>query len=133
MTNIVALDVGTKRIGVASASLSIKIAIPLTTILVDGGEVEAIKKIVADESAETIVVGYPRNQAGEATDQTGLVEVFARQLHGIASIVFQDESLTSVMAEDRLKSSGKPYEKGDIDMHAATIILQDYLEQNYAS
>ena len=46
-------------------------------------------------------------------------------------IVFQDESLTSVMAEQRLKSYGRPYAKGDIDAQAATIILQDYLEQNY--
>ena len=49
------------------------------------------------------------------------------------NIVFQDESLTSVMAEDRLKASGKPYEKGDIDAMAATIILQDYLEIHYAA
>lgn len=133
MTNIVALDVGTKRIGVATASSSIKIAIPMTTIIVDGGEIDAIQKIIKDESAETLVVGYPRNQSGDATDQTGLVEAFAQKLRSMAHIVFQDESLTSVMAEDRLKSSGKPYEKGDIDMHAATIILQDYLEQNYAS
>lgn len=133
MVNLIALDVGTKRIGVASASSSIKIAIPLTTLIVDGGEIDAIKKIVADESAETIVVGYPRNQSGEATAQTGIAEAFADKLRDVAEIVFQDESLTSVMAEDRLKASGKPYEKGDIDMQAATIILQDYLEMHYAA
>lgn len=130
---MIALDVGTKRIGVASASSDIRIAIPVTTVEVDGNEVEAIKKLITDESAEKVIVGYPRNQAGDATEQTALVEAFAKRLDGISEIVFQDESLTSVMAEDRLKSGGKPYEKGDIDMHAAAIILQDYLEQNHAA
>lgn len=133
MANLIALDVGTKRIGVASASSTIKIAIPLTTVDVDGSEIDAIKKIVADESVEMIVVGYPRNQSGEATEQTGVVEVFTKQLDGIVPIVFQDESLTSVMAEDRLKAAGKPYEKADIDKNAAAIILQDYLERHHAA
>lgn len=133
MTNFLALDVGTKRIGVASASTAIKIAIPLATIEVDGTELDTIKKLVADESVDTIVVGYPRNQAGEATAQTGYAEAFAANLKDLAPVVFQDESLTSVMAEDRLKARGKPYQKGDIDALAATIILQDYLEQHHAA
>lgn len=133
MANLIALDVGTKRIGVASASSDIKIAVPVTTIDVDGSEIEAIKKLIANESAETVVVGYPRNQSGDTTEQTAIVESFAKQLEGSFDIVYQDESLTSVMAENRLITGGKPYEKGDIDMHAAVIILQDYLEQHYAA
>ena len=133
MANLLALDVGTKRIGVASASTTVLIAVPLTTIEVDGTEMDAIGKLVAAESVDTIVVGYPRNQAGDATAQTGYAEAFAAKLKDLAPVVFQDESLTSVMAEDRLKASGKPYEKGDIDAVAATIILQDYLEQHHAA
>lgn len=133
MANLLALDVGTKRIGVASASTTVLIAVPLTTIEVDGTEMETISKLVAAESVDTIVVGYPRNQAGDATAQTGYAEAFAAKLKDLAPVVFQDESLTSVMAEDRLKASGKPYEKGDIDAVAATIILQDYLEQHHAA
>jgi uncharacterized YceG family protein len=45
-----------------------------------------------------------------------------------AKIRFQDESLTSVEAEERLKARKKHYEKGEIDAEAATIILQDFLE-----
>ena len=41
---------------------------------------------------------------------------------------FQDESLTSVMAETRLSADRKPYTKADIDAQAAVMILQDYLE-----
>ena len=55
------------------------------------------------------------------------------QLKGAADIVYQDESLTSVMAEEKLKSSGKPYEKADIDALAAALILQDYLETHHAA
>lgn len=130
--NIVCLDVGEKRIGVAIADTAIRIAIPLETVEVDGHEIESITKIVASEGAESIVVGYPRNQSGEATAQTRYVEQFSYKLKGMANeIVFQDESLTSVLAEERLKSYKKPYQKGDIDASAAAIILQDYLEENH--
>ena len=128
---LLALDVGEKRIGVAIGDTGVKIAMPFDTIEVDGHELERIARIVVDEKIHTIVVGYPRNQSGEATPQTTYVEAFARQLTDMAeSVVFQDESLTSVLAEQRLKSYGKPYVKGDIDAQAATLILQDYLEQH---
>ena len=133
MASIVALDVGTKRIGVAVADTTVPVAVPLPTIEVDGAEIAAIKRIIEDKSAETVVVGYPRNQAGEATDQTAISESVGREVAAFTQVVYQDESLTSIMAEDRLKASGKPYVKGDIDAVAATIILQDYLEQNYAA
>lgn len=130
---LVALDVGEKRIGVAVADTSIRIAVPFTTLDVDGTELKEIALIVVKEAAETIVVGYPRNQSGEPTAQTKYAETFAQQLKDIAKVEFQDESLTSVLAEQRLASHGKPYTKADIDAQAATIILQDYLEIHYAS
>jgi len=127
--NIVCLDIGEKRIGVAVADMSIRIAVPFETIDVDSNEIEAIAKIVIAERAETIVIGYPRNQSGEATAQTRYVEEFAKKLHDIApNIIFQDESLTSVMAEEQLAAHGRPYSKADIDAQAAAIILTDYLE-----
>ena len=127
----VALDVGEKRIGVAVGDSGVRIAVPSVTIETNGEELEQIAKIILDEKADAVIVGYPRNQSGEATAQTAYVEAFAKQLTDIApSIVFQDESLTSVMAEQRLQSYKKPYTKGDIDALAAAIILQDYLEQN---
>lgn len=125
---LLALDVGEKRIGVALAQNGIGIAIPYDTIEADGNEIVRIAEIVADNNVDTIVVGYPRNQAGEATRQSEYVESFAKKLEDIATIAYQDESLTSVMAEERLKASKKPYQKGDIDALAASIILQDYLE-----
>ena len=129
---LVGLDVGEKRIGVSVADLGVRIAIPLETILVDGTEVEAIAKVIASEGAELLVVGYPRNQAGEPTTQTDYVEKFAAQLESFVSkMVYQDESLTSVIAEQRLRARGGSYQKSDIDAQAAVIILQDYLESHY--
>jgi putative Holliday junction resolvase len=127
----VSLDVGEKRIGVAVGDSGVRIAVPFDTIEADGSEIERIKNVVIDEKADVVVVGYPRNQSGEATAQTAYVESFAKRLGDIApAIAFQDESLTSVMAEQRLQSYKKPYSKGDIDALAAAIILQDYMEQN---
>lgn len=126
-----ALDVGEKRIGVALADGAVKIAVPHETIVVDGGEMERITALLREESIDTLVVGYPRNQSGEATHQTAYVERFAEQLksRGVP-IVFQDESVTSVQAESILRTRQKTYEKGDIDMLAASLILQDYLEEH---
>ncbi len=127
---IIALDVGEKRIGVAQADPSIGIAVPYDVVDVDGHEVESILSIVTTAGASTIVVGYPRNQSGEPTAQTAFVEAFAAKLQDIdAEIVYQDESLTSVLAEQQLSTRKKAYAKADIDMVAASLILDDYLER----
>jgi len=127
---LVGLDVGEKRIGVSVADLSVRIAVPFATVEVDGNEIQSIAEIVIKEQADTIVVGYPRNQQGEATAQTEYVEKFTERLTYLdKKIVFQDESLTSVLAEQQLISHKRPYSKGDIDSQAAAIILQDYVEQ----
>ena len=119
---LMALDVGTKRIGIAVADSAIKIAIPLITIDNDETQESAIKQIIqliSKEEIDILVVGLPRKE---------FVEHFK---YAVDKISFQDESLTSIQAENRLKSYGKPYSKGDIDMNAASIILQDYLEENF--
>ena len=129
--SIVALDIGERRIGVARGDTMVRIAVPLTTVLVDGTELAQIERIIAVEQASTLVVGYPRNQSGETTAQTAYVETVAEQFRAIMPhLVFQDESLTSVVAEQRLKARGRAYQKADIDAEAAAVILQDYLEQN---
>jgi putative transcription antitermination factor YqgF len=118
----IALDVGEKRIGVARGDSSIRIA-------VDGTELAQITHLVEREHAAAVIVGYPRNQSGMATAQTAYVERFAEQLVSLVpEIIFQDESLTSVLAEQQLRAHGKSYTRGDIDALAAAIILQDYLE-----
>lgn len=129
--SFICLDVGEKRIGVALADSAVRIAIPYTTLEVDGEEIQAIAKLFVQEDAAAIVVGYPRNQQGEATAQTEYVMEFAEQLKEFAKVIFQDESLTSVEAERRLGKRRGGYTKGDIDAEAAAIILQDYIEEVY--
>ena len=127
-----ALDVGERRIGVAIADPSVRIAVAYDTIEVDGSELEQITQLIMSERVGVVVVGYPRNQSGEPTAQTAYVERFATQLTDIAPrLAFQDESLTSVQAEEYLRAQGKPYSKGAIDAVAASIILQDYMETHY--
>lgn len=135
MTNtvkLIGLDVGEKRIGVAIGDSGVRLATPYKTIEVTGNEISEILTIIQDQAADVLVVGYPRNQSGEPTAQTHFVEAFAAKLENLASkIVFQDESLTSVLAEQQLMSHNRPYSKADIDAQAAAIILQDYLEVTY--
>ena len=131
--SLLALDVGEARIGVALGDTAVKIAVPFGAIEVDGTEITQIAQLTVREGTDVIVVGYPRNQSGEATAQTAYVKQFASQLTDLANdIVFQDESLTSVMAEQRLKARGGQYSRGDIDAEAAVIILQDYIEEYYS-
>lgn len=126
--SFLAIDFGEKRIGVARADSEVKLAFPLIAIDVDGTELEKLKQLIEVEDVYELIVGYPRNQSGEPTKQTELVEEFVSKLDINVPIKFQDESVTSILAEDRLKSTGKSYSKSDIDMMAASIILQDYLE-----
>lgn len=131
---IIALDVGDRRIGVAHADTSTRIAVAYTTVEVDGLEFERLREIIAELEPAIMVVGFPRNQSGSPTKQTEKTKAFAKQLERFdIEIVFQDESLTSVLAEKYLKSLNKPYSKSDIDSHAAAIILGDYLEINFGA
>lgn len=130
---LLALDVGERRVGLALGDTQVRIAVPFGYLERSDEIIQQITEIMLQHKVRTLVVGYPRNQSGEATKQTELVEAFAQELAEIdieADLVFQDESLTSVEAERRL---GRVTDKGQIDAEAASIILQDYLEQNYAN
>ncbi len=129
MSNIIALDIGKTRIGVAKAHTVARFPSPYTTLINDATVIEAIRAILQAESVETIVVGLPRSLSGNETDQTVYTRDFARQLEEYATIVFQDEALTSKKAQAELELRRKPYTKGDIDALAATYILEDYLTQ----
>lgn len=124
------LDVGERRIGVAVGDSQLRAAWALTTVIIDGTERDKLHALLNDQQATNIVVGRPRNQSGEPTNQTKLTEDFVHKVLEPLKlpIYWQDESVTSVMAEERLRATGKPYKKEDIDAQAAAIILQDFLE-----
>ena len=128
---VIGLDVGEKRIGVAKADSGTRIAVPVTFVEVNGTEWQELAKIAKLNNTNFFVLGLPRSNEGNETKQSVYVRNFAKKLTEMipgAHIKFQDESLTSVVAEERLKKSKKNYVKGDIDTEAATIILQDFLE-----
>jgi len=129
---LIGLDVGTKRIGIAKADSTTKIAVPDGYINVNGQEFAEIARIARMYSTTTFIIGLPRNNEGAETKQSIYARDFARQLAMSipnARIYFEDESLTSVEAERRLKERKKKFEKGEIDAEAASIILQDFLER----
>lgn len=132
---IIGLDVGTKRIGVAKADTSVRIAIPNGYVLVNGQEIPEILRIAKLNDTNFFVVGLPRSNDGNETAQSAYARKFAGTLAASmpgARIYFQDESLTSVVAEERLKKRKKNFEKSEIDAEAASIILQDFIE-HYAA
>ncbi|MBB1554698.1 Holliday junction resolvase RuvX [Candidatus Saccharibacteria bacterium] len=130
---LLALDVGEKRIGVAQADSQVRIAVPLGAVLVDGQELATLRQHIKDTRADRLIVGYPRNQSGEPTKQTAFVEQFVARLNPDVPVHYQDESLTSVLAKERIGGSisRRQREKGVVDAEAAVIILEDYLEQTY--
>lgn len=127
---LLGLDVGDRRIGVAIGDSIGRLSSPLTTIDVDGLELVKLQRLMLEHDVTEFVVGLPRNMSGEPTQQTELVRQFAlRRLAGFGlPMHFQDESLTSVKAEEELTARKKPFARGEIDSLAATYILDDYME-----
>lgn len=84
------------------------------------------------DGLEAVVVGWPRRLDGSATDQTAIVETFARSLKSqiAVPVVLQDERLSSTEAESRLARREKDWRKRkqQLDAAAAAVILQDYLD-----
>lgn len=132
MPSILALDVGEVRIGVALADLAAPFPHPLTTLVAAESLVDEFAKLLKQHHVRTVVVGMPRNQSGERTAQSERVEYIVDLLNvpSDVTVVWQDESLTSVKAEEELKKRKKPHTKGDIDALAATYILEDFLRTN---
>ena len=132
MSDILCLDVGAKRIGVARASTLARIAEPLMTIDAEADPVAAIVKLIAEHDARTVVVGLPRNMSGQETAQSKLIRAFTEQLSHATSaeLHFQDESLTSVKAEETLSTTKKGYNTPTVDELAAVYILEDFLSEH---
>jgi putative Holliday junction resolvase len=129
---IVALDVGEKRIGVATANVVARLASPLTTLAVSENTIKDIKQIIAEQTAVALVIGLPRNLRGDDTDQTRTIRQFGKDLEEQISvpIYWQDEALTSHASKEELNASRKIYAKEAIDALAATYILEDFLLGN---
>ncbi|MBQ4646362.1 MAG: Holliday junction resolvase RuvX [Candidatus Gastranaerophilales bacterium] len=131
---IVALDIGTKRIGVATCDALWMGANPLKTINrnSDKSALEEIKNICKEYGTDTILIGVPYNMDGSLGFQAKNCLKFIEPLRSEYVILEQDERLSSSEAENILKNQGKKYTKNKalVDSMAACVILNEYLENN---
>ena len=120
------IDMGSRRIGLATGESETKLAHALKTVAPD----ELAAAIEAEAPLDGLVIGLPRSLDGHDTAQTLAVRRWVDDLLGDRPepIIWQDEAGTSGVAEDQLQASGKTYAKGDIDALSASLILQDYLD-----
>jgi putative Holliday junction resolvase len=133
---IIGLDVGDKRIGVAISDPLHYTAAGLETIKRQNMErdVRAISQIAERHGAVTIVIGLPLNMDGTSGEQAEKVRSFGRKLARIIDvpIVYEDERLSTISAIRTLTlqkvKTGQNREL--VDMQAAAIILQRFLDKN---
>jgi putative Holliday junction resolvase len=131
---ILALDVGEKRIGVATGDDEGGIATPLAVIQrrSTATAVSAVVRVVAEQGAAMVVVGLPISFDGRQHAQAARVRAFAERLARLLAVplVFQDESLSTVRAAEALRAAGVRPERmrARIDAAAAAVILQEYLD-----
>ncbi len=140
----ISLDVGDKTIGVAVSDPLMLTAQGVTTIERVGIRKDADKvlKLVAEYECDTIVMGLPLNLDGSDSVQTEKVRNFRTMLENKmrstavkgVSIIFQDERFTTKIAESVLIDAdvSRKKRKDVIDKQAAVIILQSYLDRQYA-
>ena len=130
MHKIMALDVGTKRIGISLSDYLQVIATPNSTIsrVPESEAIITITKLAKENRVEKIVVGIPINMDGTRGFQAQDCVEFAQKLLGF-DIIYEDERLTSEEAESRLKARKIDFRKnkGLVDMESACVILEQYL------
>lgn len=134
MPRILAIDYGTKRVGLAVTDPQKIIASRLETVH-SKDVIEFIRKYTISEELESFVVGLPLHLDGKSTDATPQVEAFVKQLkkHFPEIPIHRiDERFTSKIAFQTMLEAGlkkKDRQRKDlIDGVSATLILQHYLE-----
>ena len=134
MGRILAIDYGSKRVGLAVTDPMQIIATALDTIH-SKDVIQFLKDYDATETIESFVLGMPKKLDGTDTNATKLVEQFHHLLkkHFPQKPVYlHDERFTSKMALDAMISGGSKKkdrrQKGNIDKVSAAIILQSFLE-----
>ena len=130
MHKVMALDIGTKRIGVALSDYLQVVALPSVCINrePESKAIEEITKIAKENRVEKIVIGVPYNMDGSLGFQGQNCLEFSQKLIGF-DIILEDERLTSEEAEERLRSRKIDFRKnkGLVDIESACVILEQYL------
>ena len=132
---ILALDHGTKRIGIAISDETKLIAQPLEFIPPTpfASFIERLNELLVDREVELILVGIPRNMDGSYGPAALKVQEFVENLKGEVAVPVKtwDERLTSTQA-NRLLIEGnvrRQKRKQNVDKMAAAILLQSYLDR----
>ena len=135
MARILAIDYGGKRTGIAVTDPLQIIATGLTTIA-SQELLPFLKKYFATESVERIIIGLPTNWDETDTHGTPLVRTAMQMLKKnfpLIPLITVDERYTSKMAKDAMLQMGMKKKdrriKANVDEIAATIMLQEYMQQ----
>jgi putative Holliday junction resolvase len=131
---ILAIDPGTKRIGVAVSDELRVTTRPLPVIQRESWKklLQNIKQTIADYDAKAVVIGLPLESDGSESEMSVLARQWARKF-GLSldvPVFLQDERVTSYEAKGRLWSRGHDTveARGLVDSEAAAIILADFLD-----
>lgn len=128
---LLGLDYGARRIGLAVAESSDRVAVGAGTVTVRSPRdaVAAIRALVRERVIDRIVVGLPISMNGQESQQTARTRAFAKALSAAVPcpIALQDERLTS-RAAARSGAAG-----GSVDERSAVLLLQAYLDEHSAA
>ena len=136
---VLAVDPGTKRVGLAVSDPTGTIATALTTLSADPPETlaERIASAAREHEAERILVGLPLRMDGRRGPEAAAAERLATAVRQAAGMPVEtiDERLTSVAAERSLIAGGVRREKrrASVDRVAAVLLLQGYLDRMRSS
>jgi putative Holliday junction resolvase len=130
---VVAVDLGTKRMGVAITDGLGLTAQPHATLARHGGrrDLDAIRAVVMEFDAERVVLGLPLDSEGRVGRAARAAQAFAERLRSILTVPVEmiDESFTTVEAEEVLLAAdlSRARRKQVVDRVAAAVILQRWL------
>jgi len=123
-TKLRSIELGLKRIGIAICLVS-SIVTPQPAILRKNRNQAAfdVDKFLEEWNIDILVVGFPKSN----DEMQRRIKHFVKLLKFNKKIVFQDEDMSSIEAEDLMKGDIKYKRDGIIDSIAAKIILDRYL------
>jgi putative Holliday junction resolvase len=130
-----ALDLGTKRIGVAASDAGGVLASPRTVVERSGDRARdhrRIAELVAEEEAAVVVVGLPRSLDGRRGPAAELVLGEVEELAAVLAVpvLTHDERFTTVTAHEQLRAAGMGGRRRRtvVDQQAAAVLLQSWLD-----
>lgn len=128
---VLAVDFGTKRVGIAVGDTELGIAVPKGVLKNDQHLIDKLLEIIHSAKVERVVVGLPLTPSGKEGERAKLVREFVDKLRDKlqdVEIELLDERYTSMEAERRLKNLPPKKRKEILDALSAQIILEDYLQ-----